>query len=131
MTAPKRIQQRRTKGWRKPEGAVAVGRQTKWGNPFRVERSPSDRSWRIVALGKTWGTCLTKPAAVEEAVELFALHTGPMGSFEYDEETFARLRAELAGKDLMCWCPLPEPGQPDHCHAAVLIELANTPEGTS
>ncbi|NJP42302.1 DUF4326 domain-containing protein [Streptomyces sp. PRB2-1] len=34
-------------------------------------------------------------------------------------------RRELAGRDLMCWCPLPAPGQPDHCHAAVLLELAN------
>ena len=34
MTAPKRIQLRRTKGWRKPEGAVVVSRPSKWGNPF-------------------------------------------------------------------------------------------------
>lgn len=32
---PKRIQCKRTKGWRKPTGAVLVGRPTKWGNPFR------------------------------------------------------------------------------------------------
>jgi hypothetical protein len=31
---------------------------------------------------------------------------------------------ELAGKDLACWCKPPEPGQPDHCHATVLLELA-------
>lgn len=31
---PKRIQRRRDKGWRMPEGAVYVGRPTKWGNPF-------------------------------------------------------------------------------------------------
>ncbi len=33
--------------------------------------------------------------------------------------------SELAGHNLACWCPLPEPGQPDHCHAAVLLEVAN------
>jgi hypothetical protein len=32
---------------------------------------------------------------------------------------------KLHGRDLMCWCPLPAPGQPDHCHAAVLLRLAN------
>jgi hypothetical protein len=32
---------------------------------------------------------------------------------------------ELRGHNLACWCPLPEPGQPDHCHAAVLLEVAN------
>lgn len=31
---PVRIQRRRTAGWRMPEGAVYVGRPTRWGNPF-------------------------------------------------------------------------------------------------
>ena len=34
---PKRIQRKRTKGWRKPEGAVSVTRPGKWGNPFTIE----------------------------------------------------------------------------------------------
>lgn len=29
---PKRIQRERRKGWRMPEGAIYVGRPTKWGN---------------------------------------------------------------------------------------------------
>lgn len=33
---PKRIQRKRTKGWRMPEGAIYVGRPTKWGNPAKV-----------------------------------------------------------------------------------------------
>ncbi len=33
---PQRIQRKRTKGWRMPEGAVYVGRPSKWGNPFAV-----------------------------------------------------------------------------------------------
>ncbi|MCW2756994.1 MAG: hypothetical protein JWO46_740 [Nocardioidaceae bacterium] len=36
---PKRIQLRRTKGWRKPEGAIVVARPSRWGNPFRY-RTP-------------------------------------------------------------------------------------------
>lgn len=32
--SPQRIQRKRTRGWRMPEGAVYVGRPTKWGNPF-------------------------------------------------------------------------------------------------
>ena len=31
----------------------------------------------------------------------------------------------LRGKNLACWCPLPEHGEPDNCHAALLLELAN------
>lgn len=37
---PDRIQLRRTKGWRKPDGVITVARPTKWGNPF-VYRDPS------------------------------------------------------------------------------------------
>ncbi|WP_342394587.1 DUF4326 domain-containing protein [Prescottella agglutinans] len=33
---PQRIQRRRTRGWRMPEGAVYVGRPSGWGNPFKV-----------------------------------------------------------------------------------------------
>jgi hypothetical protein len=33
--------------------------------------------------------------------------------------------ASLRGKNLACWCPLPEPGKCDICHAALLLELAN------
>jgi len=31
-----RIQRKRTKGWRMPEGAVYVGRGSRWGNPYKV-----------------------------------------------------------------------------------------------
>lgn len=34
MPHPLRIQRKRSKGWKMPEGAVYVGRPTKWGNPF-------------------------------------------------------------------------------------------------
>ena len=36
---PMRLQRQRTKGWRKPDGVVHVGRGTRWGNPFRVADS--------------------------------------------------------------------------------------------
>lgn len=66
----------------------------------------------------------------EEAVARFAEHLRvrrdpPPGwvdvvGYPSDEE----IRAELGGRDLACWCPLPEPGEPDHCHAQVLLRLA-------
>jgi len=33
---PKRIQRRRTPGWRQPANAICVGRPTKWGNPYYI-----------------------------------------------------------------------------------------------
>lgn len=92
---PRRIQRKRTKGWRLPVGAIVVTRPTKWGNPWRE------------------GATLTR----EQAVESFR------NSFErdcQDPEFLARLRAELGGRDLACWCA---PGTP--CHADVLLEIAN------
>jgi hypothetical protein len=44
-----RIQRRRTKGWRMPEGAVYVGRPTRWGNPFPWKGDWI--TWTAVALG--------------------------------------------------------------------------------
>ena len=41
-TKPKRIQRHRTKGWRKPDGAISVARPHKWGNPFEVGRDAVD-----------------------------------------------------------------------------------------
>lgn len=36
LCGPRRIQRKRTKGWKMPENTVYVGRPTKWGNPWRV-----------------------------------------------------------------------------------------------
>ncbi len=35
---PKRIQRKRSKGWRMPPNTVYVGRPTKWGNPWKPEQ---------------------------------------------------------------------------------------------
>lgn len=52
MSAPKRIQRKRTKGWRMPEGAVYVGRGSKWGNPFRWE--DERELWRRADAGEVF-----------------------------------------------------------------------------
>ena len=44
----KRIQRRRTRGWRMPINTIYVGRPTRWGNPFRGDRAivvEKYRSW--------------------------------------------------------------------------------------
>jgi hypothetical protein len=92
--APSRIVLRRTKGWRKPPGAVTVARPTRWGNPFRIG-ADGDRT-----------TTIARYRA--------ALRDGRL-DFTVDD-----VRAELAGRNLACWCPLDEP-----CHADVLLEVAN------
>lgn len=117
MMAPKRIQRKRTKGWRMPEGAVYVGRPTKWGNPFTIDDArecgflddATDlearefvtrcfRDW-LTGTGEPWWTGVESDARRRQALDMLA---------------------NLRGKDLACWCPLDQP-----CHADVLLELAN------
>ncbi|WP_202548984.1 DUF4326 domain-containing protein [Streptomyces sp. SID8352] len=114
MTPPRRIQRRRTKGWRAPHGAVYVGRGTRWGNPNRIV--PADfGGWDVTHdHGSTVGTFASKHDARLFAVESYRAH------LEDHADLAVRARRDLAGRDLMCWCPLDEP-----CHADVLLELAN------
>lgn len=106
---PDRIQLSRRKGWRMPENTVKVDRSTKWGNPF--------------VIGKPGGAFTALVKDRRHAWQLYA-------SFAPDHPKLApAARAELRGKNLACWCPLPsEPYAKDECHAAVLLEIANADE---
>lgn len=104
---PIRIQRKRTKGWRMPEGAVYVGRPSKWGNPWPVG------GW--VRIGDSAMPCEIRTA--RDAATLFRLQA--MGSATLQENA----RKELRGKDLACWCRVGSP-----CHADVLLELVNPSE---
>ena len=98
---PVRIQRKRTKGYRMPEGAVYVGRPTAWGNPFFVGHPISE------------GGEIVKDRA--EAVALYRLWVDDCAN-----RGVPLCLPWLRGKDLACWCPLDQP-----CHADILLELAN------
>lgn len=124
---PQRIQLRRSKGWRIPEGVVIVDRRTRWGNPYRVTHCDAVhvpyRHWHVFQVPHIWlSSWATKACAVDDAVERFvrAIEAG-YGFVPWPRE----IREALAGRDLACWCPLPVLGEPDICHAAVLIDIAN------
>lgn len=74
-----------------PPGAVYIGRPSKWGNPFVIGRD--GRRDEVIAKYREW---------------LLA-----------QSEKVAQAKAELAGKDLVCWC------SPEACHGDVLVEVAN------
>lgn len=118
---PQRIQRRRTKGWRKPGNAVIVSRPSRFGNPFTV------------AGAMEWGGAETTEQARELCTTAFRQWLrGNRDWWMGPEADATRERIltdlpQLRGKDLACTCPLPADGQPDHCHAAVLLKLANTP----
>lgn len=150
MTSPKRIQRKRTKGWRMPEGAIYVGRGSKWGNPFgplktsrALARVPAvdhpDHEWeyegRISAAGMTHPyfhpdgrviPCRIRYMTAAEVVDCYRELLVGEGrwpiDFKHDGGYYPHIKAvhELAGHDLACWCPLDEP-----CHADVLLGFAN------
>jgi hypothetical protein len=113
MSEPKRIQRKRTKGWRMPEGAIYVGRPGKWGNPYTLDRISMHEYvvlYRGDEIAESWGG-LGHAAQFSVAAFRSAMTSPEVRHLAQDE---------LAGHDLACWCPL---GQP--CHADVLLELAN------
>lgn len=140
--SPKRIQLRRTKGWRIPEGAVIVDRRSKWGNWYKpvkigdlyVEKYrahlPDPNAWVVIKLdkrggrdGPQWGGFANQAEATAFAVDL---HRRSMLATRVDldglndHEFYLK---DLRGKDLACWCSLDAP-----CHADTLLELANLDE---
>ena len=115
--SPQRIQRRLIKGWLMPEGAVYVGRGSKWGNPYRVVYDRQRRGY-CVHLGdydRIWGPGISITEAEKDAVARYrtALLAGWHG-------LAPEMLHELRGKDLACWC-----GPGHRCHADVLLELAN------
>lgn len=150
MTEPARIQRKRTKGWRMPEGAVYVGRGSKWGNPFGPLRTPRalarvpavdhpGHEWeyedRISAAGMRHDyfhpngriiRCDIRYMTAAEVVDCYRELIAGEGRWPIDFKNSGRHYphvkdvGELRGRDLVCWCPLDQP-----CHADVLLELAN------
>lgn len=108
MGRPRRIQRKRTKGWRMPEGSVSVCRPGPFGNPFTVRAAE--------AAG------YTRECAVAAFRDWLAGNYWACGSDNYEtrRRTILSRMHELRGRDLACFCPLDQP-----CHADVLLELAN------
>lgn len=80
-----------------PAEAVYVGRPTKWGNPFIIG----------------------KDGTRQEVIELYR-DLVQRNAPSFPAPNINTIRAELKGKDLVCWCA------PQSCHADVLLEIANS-----
>jgi hypothetical protein len=120
---PERIQLRRTKDWRKPEGAIVVARPSKWGNPFPVEEFGRERSvamYRNLILG-IWNPRLLDD--LDDPALARAYVANEKWRRRIGGHPLEAARFELAAHDLACWCPLDQP-----CHADVLLELAKAPQ---
>ena len=91
----RRIQRKRTKGWRMPAGAVYAGRPSKWAN------------WYRVGVDGTAEECVAK-------------YRKDIDGNVWTSPTKKEIQEELRGKEIACWCGLDQP-----CHVDVLVEIAN------
>jgi len=125
-----------------PQGAVYVGRsgpglaQSPFANPFRLKGGLSRTHPLRGYLERGIATVMAVPADFFDRPvhDLLYPITAAVATAAYrvwlaDEPgLIGRARADVAGQDLACWCPLPDPGQPDYCHGAVLLAVSNNLE---
>ena len=153
--APKRIQRKRTKGWRMPYGAVSVTRPGPFGNqwqchrPYGCPKSPQydhgfepDGKPSMVCCTDVFREWVRQGQAGEESHLIGkgggfrAAILAQLGNVERTRLVAALPR--LRGKTLACWCalcPVHADGRPfqiacpdcQPCHADVLLEIANAP----
>lgn len=130
---PERFQLQRRRGFRLPSGGRSVARPGRYGNPFGLTRlfTRDDplRPYLDAAVLEVLGIyapdlsapdyTLLSPVTKGTAVAAHRL-------WLLDQpELIAMARRDLAGRDLGCWCPVPEPGEPDICHGRNWLVVAN------
>jgi hypothetical protein len=110
MMQPKRIQRKRTRGWKKPKGSVYVGRPTPFGNPYRIGQSDP------MIVGSTMDA--------QDTVRMYQWFLEQVRLLHPD--SYSDMMSKLRGKDLACWCAVFDTiGNRVYCHADVLLSLAN------
>jgi hypothetical protein len=112
---PQRIQLRRSKGWRLPEGAVKVDRTTIWGNPFIVGAQGS-----AILCVYNYALMLSGYLCVSVSSECRDRQAKALAWLKTQAPDYS----DLKGRDLACWC---KPGDP--CHGDLLLFLANRVDG--
>lgn len=111
-TTPQRIQRKRTPGFNLQAHSMAINglpavnctRPSKWGNPFRI--GDPDPEYRLRTIETN-----------ERAVELFVKYTLA------DPKYQAKVRRELTGKNLACYC-----GDNETCHCDALLKAVRQAE---
>jgi len=109
MAHPKRIQRKRTKGWKKPSGAMIVDRTSRFGNPYIV--GVHGDAARCVELYRQ---------AMTGLIDNIKQPCPPVINVINAQKNLRTYGHMLRGKDLVCYCPLDQP-----CHADVLLAIVN------
>lgn len=116
----KRVQRKRTKGWRMPENTIYVGRGSEWGNPFTIGKIYYASNMIEAAMIANGDKSLLDKLLKGNGL-LIKDRELSLKLFRNLALCFERKKyAPLAGKNLACWCSLSDP-----CHADILLKLAD------
>lgn len=115
VTTPRRIQLRRTRGFRLrdiSQDAVVVSRPSKWGNPIRITRERNTDRYGPRFMYRVHGSPLDRnggPAYCDLGTARYfaaSYFEADLINGRYpDYPSLTEIRAELAGRDVACWCP--------------------------
>lgn len=111
----KRIQRKRTKGFRLPDNTLYIGRPSVWANPYILKKEGS--YWKVYP-DYDPSRVLMKSKSEDRARD-YAVHRFKQ-MFLCLPDFVHRLNALSKYEYLACWCPEDKP-----CHGDVLIELYN------
>jgi hypothetical protein len=116
MTEPRRVQLRRTKGWRLPANTAIIDRRSKWGNPWVVTYD-RDNGWCV--LEPDW-----LPGPRRRTIFCSSNYTArgmaALRFWRWAVSPFCKLPFhELAGMNVACWCP------DGYCHGTAILAIAN------
>ncbi len=119
---PERIQLRRSRSWRLPDGAVHVARPGRFGNPILVAdvaaQFPSLNRRQVATLVVRDFETLARRGTL--SIPNWRRADGQRGPITWTYPSVDEIRERLAGRDLACWCAIG-----DVCHADPLLFLAN------
>lgn len=106
----KRIQRKRTKGWRMPENAISITRPGKYGNPFKIGKEVDDK-WMEFFDRIDFHSFFVKGYVPdrEDSIYLFEKYVLPTLDL-----------SKIKDKDIACFCRLDQ-----ECHGDTIIRKIN------
>ncbi len=117
----KRIQRKRTRGWKIPKNTFYVGRPYDFGNPFRLINGVIYYYFINRKILSHWIIYDDNKSDYTMSDIMYFYEMWVTGKLTDDIGLPPVPDIELLrGKDLACWCALDKP-----CHADVLIKLLN------
>jgi hypothetical protein len=123
---PRRLQRKRTKGFKLPEGTVVCTRPGVLGNPF--VGPDAVKAYRAMLDGTLWsetcdGICSGEMDDYPCGHDLYFVGTTRLKLYAieaYDRDKILARIAEVRGMNLACYC-----GPNDPCHVDMILEFAN------